>query len=84
MEKLNIAWGEVRDPATLTEQKTITHRKSIIKTDDRDGGERPPLNLRIVFQMPLVELEGKHLIVVKIMNRYYVTGLILEIANLQV
>ena len=41
MEKLNIAWGEVRDPATLTEQKTITHRKSIIKTDDRDGGDRP-------------------------------------------
>ena len=41
MEKINTAWGEVRDPATLTEQKTITHRKSIIKTDDRDGGQRP-------------------------------------------
>ena len=41
MEKINIAWGEVRDPATLTEQKTIAHRKSIIKTDDRYGGQRP-------------------------------------------
>ncbi|MBC08571.1 MAG: hypothetical protein CMQ39_00185 [Gammaproteobacteria bacterium] len=41
MEKLNIAWGEVIDPANLFNQKTIKHRKSVIKTDNRQGGLRP-------------------------------------------
>ena len=41
MEEVNIAWGEVRNPANLSEQKTIKYRKSVIKTDDREGGSRP-------------------------------------------
>ena len=59
MEKVNIAWGEVRDPATLTEQKTITHRKSIIKTDDRDGGQRPTTQSPYRFSNALSGAGGK-------------------------
>ena len=59
MEKVNIAWGEVRDPATLTEQKTITHRKSIIKTDDRDGGQRPTTQSPYRFSNALSGARGK-------------------------
>ena len=59
MEKINIAWGEVRDPATLTEQKTITHRKSIIKTDDRDGGQRPTTQSPYRFSDALSGAGGK-------------------------
>ena len=59
MEKINIAWGEVRDPATLTEQKTITHRKSIIKTDDRDGGQRPTTQSPYRFSNALSGAGGK-------------------------
>ena len=59
MEKVNIAWGEVRDPATLTEQKTITHRKSIIRTDDRDGGQRPTTQSPYRFSDALSGAGGK-------------------------
>ena len=59
MEKINIAWGEVRDPATLTEQKTITHRKSIIKTDDRCGGQRPTTQSPYRFSDALSGAGGK-------------------------
>ena len=59
MEKINTAWGEVRDPATLTEQKTITHRKSIIKTDDRDGGQRPTTQSPYRFSNALSGAGGK-------------------------
>ena len=59
MEKINIAWGEVRDPATLTEQKTIAHRKSIIKTDDRYGGQRPTTQSPYRFSDALSGAGGK-------------------------
>ena len=59
MEKVNIAWGEVRDPATLTEQKTIRHRKSIIKIDDRDGGHRPTAQSPYRFSDALSGAGGK-------------------------
>jgi len=41
MDKMNFAWGIVRDPATLQDQATIRHRHSIIQIDDREGGTRP-------------------------------------------
>ena len=41
MKQINIAWGEVRDPATMTEQTTIKARQSIVQIDDRAGGTRP-------------------------------------------
>ena len=59
MEKINIAWGEVRDPATLTEQKTIAHRKSIIRTDDRYGGQRPTTQSPYRFSDALSGAGGK-------------------------
>ncbi|MCZ6504140.1 MAG: CaiB/BaiF CoA-transferase family protein [Gammaproteobacteria bacterium] len=41
MKKINVAWGEVRDPATMAEQTTIQARGAIIEIDDRNGGTRP-------------------------------------------
>lgn len=41
MQTLNIAWGRVRDPATLVDQPTLKHRGSITRIDDRVGGTRP-------------------------------------------
>jgi crotonobetainyl-CoA:carnitine CoA-transferase CaiB-like acyl-CoA transferase len=41
IEKLNIAWGLVRDPANIDQQATINARGSIVQIDDRAGGTRP-------------------------------------------
>jgi len=41
MKKVNIAWGEIRDPANIEEQITIKSRDSIVQVDDRAGGTRP-------------------------------------------
>ena len=41
MAKMNLAWGRVRDPATLAEQPTIAAREAITQIDDRAGGTRP-------------------------------------------
>ena len=41
MKVINVAWGEVRNPAVISEQITVQHRKSIVQIDDRAGGTRP-------------------------------------------
>ena len=41
MKSINIAWGEVRSPENLRDQKTIIRRGSITDIDDRNGGTRP-------------------------------------------
>ena len=41
MAKMNLAWGRVRDPATLAEQPTIAAREAITQIDDRAGSTRP-------------------------------------------
>ncbi len=41
MKKVNIAWGEIRDPANIEKQITIKSRDSIVQVDDRAGGTRP-------------------------------------------
>ena len=41
MKSINVAWGEVRSPENLRDQKTIIRRGSIIDIDDRNGGTRP-------------------------------------------
>ena len=41
MAKVNLAWGKVRDPATLMEQPTVAARGAITQVDDRAGGTRP-------------------------------------------
>ena len=41
MAKMNLAWGQVRDPVTLQQQPTIAARKAITEVDDRVGGTRP-------------------------------------------
>lgn len=41
MKVINVAWGEVRDPANLPDQVTMAARGSIVQIDDRDGGTRP-------------------------------------------
>jgi CoA:oxalate CoA-transferase len=41
MKTLNIAWGEIRDPAKLEQQITVKARGSITQIDDRQGGTRP-------------------------------------------
>ncbi len=41
MAEVNLAWGRVRDAATLPEQPTVAARGSIVQVDDRAGGTRP-------------------------------------------
>ncbi len=41
MARMNLAWGQVREGATLREQPTLKHRGSITEVDDRAGGTRP-------------------------------------------
>ncbi len=41
MKTINVAWGEVRNPATIQDQKTIRARNAITQIDDRNGGTRP-------------------------------------------
>lgn len=41
MKLINIAWGEVRNPAVLADQITLKARGAITQVDDRDKGTRP-------------------------------------------
>jgi crotonobetainyl-CoA:carnitine CoA-transferase CaiB-like acyl-CoA transferase len=41
MRSINVAWGTVRDPASIRQQATVVHRGSIVDIDDRAGGVRP-------------------------------------------
>jgi CoA:oxalate CoA-transferase len=41
MARINVAWGRVRDGASLRDQPTVAHRGSIVDIDDRAGGVRP-------------------------------------------
>ncbi len=41
MDRMNIAWGQLRPGAELRTQPTLAHRHSIIEIDDRQGGTRP-------------------------------------------
>jgi CoA:oxalate CoA-transferase len=41
MSRMNVAWGRVRDGASLREQPTVRHRGSIVEIDDRAGATRP-------------------------------------------
>jgi crotonobetainyl-CoA:carnitine CoA-transferase CaiB-like acyl-CoA transferase len=41
MKAINVAWGLVRDPATMQTQATVAHRQSIVDVADRAGGTRP-------------------------------------------
>jgi crotonobetainyl-CoA:carnitine CoA-transferase CaiB-like acyl-CoA transferase len=41
MNRMNLAWGQVRAAATLTSQPTVQARGSIAEVDDRAGGQRP-------------------------------------------
>jgi crotonobetainyl-CoA:carnitine CoA-transferase CaiB-like acyl-CoA transferase len=41
MDRLDIPWGEVRDPRTLREQPSLLAREMIVSIDDRAGGRRP-------------------------------------------
>ena len=41
LDRLNIAWGDVRRSEDIREQPTARHRGAIIEIDDRAGGTRP-------------------------------------------
>ncbi|MDH3641106.1 MAG: CoA transferase [Gammaproteobacteria bacterium] len=41
MARMNIAWGRVRNAATMREQPTVAARGTIVEVDDRAGGTRP-------------------------------------------
>ena len=41
MDRMNTAWGRVRESADIREQPTVKHRATIIDVDDRAGGLRP-------------------------------------------
>jgi CoA:oxalate CoA-transferase len=41
LDTVNLAWGEVRDGATMQHQVTVQHRDAIGMIDDRAGGTRP-------------------------------------------
>ncbi len=41
MDRLDVPWGEVRDPRRLHEQPTLASRGMLVQVDDREGGTRP-------------------------------------------
>jgi crotonobetainyl-CoA:carnitine CoA-transferase CaiB-like acyl-CoA transferase len=41
LDKMNLAWGDVRSGAGAADLPTVKHRKSIVQVDDRGGGTRP-------------------------------------------
>lgn len=41
LDRMNLAWGDVRQSERSREQPTVRHRGSIIDIDDRSGGTRP-------------------------------------------
>ena len=41
MGEMNLAWGQVRNPADLQQQPTVAARGAIVQIDDRAGGTRP-------------------------------------------
>lgn len=41
MATMNVAWGHVRDPVDIRQQRTVQARGTIIDIDDRAGGTRP-------------------------------------------
>ncbi|WP_293906561.1 CoA transferase [Phenylobacterium sp.] len=41
MDRMNIAWGQVRAGAKIEDQPTVRHRGAITWIDDRAGGTRP-------------------------------------------
>jgi crotonobetainyl-CoA:carnitine CoA-transferase CaiB-like acyl-CoA transferase len=41
LDRMNLAWGDVRAGAEAMDLPTVKHRKSIVQVDDRGGGTRP-------------------------------------------
>ncbi len=41
LDKMNLAWGDVRNGAQALELPTVKHRGTITQVDDRGGGQRP-------------------------------------------
>jgi crotonobetainyl-CoA:carnitine CoA-transferase CaiB-like acyl-CoA transferase len=41
MQKLNLAWGDVRDGRDIRDQPTVRSRGTVVDVDDRNGGTRP-------------------------------------------
>jgi crotonobetainyl-CoA:carnitine CoA-transferase CaiB-like acyl-CoA transferase len=41
LDKMNLAWGDVREGATALELPTVKHRGTITHVDDGNGGRRP-------------------------------------------
>ena len=41
LDRMNLAWGDVRESEKAREQPTVRHRGTIVDIDDRAGGTRP-------------------------------------------
>jgi CoA:oxalate CoA-transferase len=41
LNRMNLAWGDVRESEKAREQPTVAHRRTIVDVDDRAGGTRP-------------------------------------------
>jgi crotonobetainyl-CoA:carnitine CoA-transferase CaiB-like acyl-CoA transferase len=41
LNRMNLAWGDVRESENAREQPTVKHRGTIVDIDDRAGGTRP-------------------------------------------
>ena len=41
MAKMNLAWGQVRNAATMPDHPTVSARGAVVQVDDREGGTRP-------------------------------------------
>ena len=41
LDRMNLAWGDVRDSAGALALPTVRHRGTVTRVDDRGGGQRP-------------------------------------------
>jgi len=58
MDRVNLAWGEVRLTAELESHPTVQARRSIVRVDDRAGGSRPIPQSPYRFSAATSEVRG--------------------------
>ena len=63
LDRMNIAWGDVRDPMDVEALPSVQARQSVVEVDDRDGGTRkiPQAPYRFAIQQAGVRGGTAHL-----------------------
>lgn len=58
LEAANLAWAEIRTPATVSQSPTVAARQVVAMVDDRRGGTRPVIRMPYRFSAARSEPKG--------------------------